>query len=167
MIRVNQDSIPYGQIIMKIVQLITLFTAAVLAGAWSSKGVSFTDLDEEPLFTYLIIMCVFGMVWSIVSLIILPFKQDFPPIVVIIVTSVLTVLLIIAASLFVWGVDTIAQSSLVGALDLNIAALEAACFFAVVGVMAYIGDIVLEVISMIFRARSLGVKKLFLGSCCD
>ena len=40
-------------------------------------------------------------------------------------------------------------------------------FFAIVGVMAYIGDIVLEVISMIFRARLLGVKKLFLGSCCD
>ena len=31
-------------------------------------------------------MCVFGMVWSIASLIILPFKQDLPPIVVCIYT---------------------------------------------------------------------------------
>ena len=53
------------------------------------------------------------------------------------VTSVLTVLLVISSSLFVWGVDTISQSSLVRALDLNIAALEAACVSTLIYIIVH------------------------------
>ena len=68
-------------------QQITLFHSAVLAGAWSSDGIRFTDLDEgdynvEPYFEFLIVMCTFGMVWDLVVLVLAVIKQDMPPIVV-------------------------------------------------------------------------------------
>ncbi len=33
--------------------------------------------------------------------------------------------------------------------------------------VAYIGDLVIEIIATVFTFRALGVDKLYLGSCCD
>ncbi len=59
-----------------------------MAGAWNSNGTNFTDLTEggsnqRPYFEFLIVMSIAGIIWPIVSIVILfPFKQDMPPIVV-------------------------------------------------------------------------------------
>ena len=64
-----------------------LLITAILAGAWSSQGTRFTDLDQdgynqEPLFEFLIVISVLGILWAIVSVIIFVVKQDLPAIVV-------------------------------------------------------------------------------------
>ena len=59
-----------------------------MAGAWNSNGTNFTDLNSDdanqrPYFEFLIVMSIAGIIWPIVSIIILfPFKQDMPPVVV-------------------------------------------------------------------------------------
>ena len=65
----------------------SLFLTAVLAGAWSSEGIRFTDLDDgdynvEPYFEFMIVMCAFGIVWDVVALVLAVVKQDLPPILV-------------------------------------------------------------------------------------
>ncbi|XP_003383499.1 PREDICTED: uncharacterized protein LOC100635977 [Amphimedon queenslandica] len=171
MIRTTSEEKPWGQIIMKVVQIVTLFLAIVLAGAWSSKGVKFTDLNTDGLnqltaFEFLIVIGVFGIIWAIVSLVVFCFKQDLPAIVVLIITIIMAFFVIISAAVFAASIRDLAVSKENRFLDLNLSALEAACFFAVLGAVAYTGDVILEIIALVFAIMKVGVQKLYLGSCC-
>lgn len=64
-----------------------LLMAIILAGAWSSKGVGFNDLNSGDLrqktaFEFMIVVGVFAIVWAIVSVVVFCVRQDLPPIVV-------------------------------------------------------------------------------------
>lgn len=59
-----------------------------MAGAWSSEGISFTDLNsgdtnQRAYFEFLLVVTVAGMIWAIASIILVfPFKQTLPPLAV-------------------------------------------------------------------------------------
>jgi hypothetical protein len=142
--------------------------ALLLAVAWSSEGVRFTDLSVDQIrpFEFLIVISSPAIVWPIVAVIIYAVKQDLPAIVVLVIMSVLTFFLLVMAIVFAAGVYDLSQSPTVRSLNLNVGALEAASFFSIVGVMGYIGDMILEIIVLVIALRKQGIKKLYLGSCC-
>lgn len=90
-------------------------------------------------------------------------------------------------SVFAAAVYNLSSTDAARALNLNVAALEAACvrlhrmgaspfllfpffilqFFGVVSALGYIGDLVLEMLALAFGIRRSGISKLYLGSCCE
>ena len=108
MIRAEKGQTPWVQLILKIVEVVSaalhtsflyslllllllqvvLLLAVLLAAAWTSQGIRFTDLNMadynvRSAFEYLIVVGIFGVLYSMVALIIFyPFKRDFPPAVV-------------------------------------------------------------------------------------
>lgn len=105
---------------------------------------------------------------------------------VLVITILMAFFVIVSASVFAAGVRDLAGSRTNRSLDLNLSALEAASvstrtlifsfqrtpfcflsqFFAVLGAVAYTGDVILEIIALVFAIIKIGVEKLYLGSCC-
>lgn len=126
---------------------LTLLITIILAGAWSSKGVNFTNLDSDDLnqkraFEFIIVIGVLAILWAIASVVIFLFRQDLPAIVVswnfkyavcimdlkvIIITTVIGLFVVIAVGVFTAGVHSLSQTYEARSLELNLAALEAAC----------------------------------------